>query len=137
MTSEKLIKPIADWSQTHPDILGSLLVGSYSSGKTHQNSDIDICLFTKKTEMFFSDQSWVKTFGDPKKVTTEHWGVVKTLRVFYSNHEEVEFNFADPSWASTDPIDPETFKVISKGARILYDPSGFLDRLLKSVLNQS
>lgn len=131
--ANEFIKQVTKWAEKHPDISGALLVGSFARGNAQPESDIDICLLTSKTDQFIKDDTWLQAFGVPKKIDHEDWGAVKTLRTFFTDGVEVEFNFADSSWASTNPIDSGTFKVVSDGSRILYDPSGILAKLLKQV----
>jgi hypothetical protein len=43
---------------------------------------------------------------------------------------EVEFGFAAPSWAATEPVDAGTAQVVGDGFRVLYDPVGILRALV-------
>ena len=43
---------------------------------------------------------------------------------------EVELGVAPPSWASTDPVDEGTHRVVTDNVLVLYDPKGILARLL-------
>ena len=133
MDAHNFIKKISKWVPEQSDILGVLLVGSYAHNIVKPNSDVDIMLFVSNTACRLQDKEWLKIFGKPVYVKLEDWGAVKTLRTFYEDELEVEFNMATPSWAYTDPIDQNTFRVISDGAQILYDPSGFLAKLIRIV----
>jgi hypothetical protein len=60
---------------------------------------------------------------------------VRTLRIFYREGIEIEFNFTLPDWAALPP-DPGTDKVVSDGMQILVDPAGLiksLERALRSL----
>lgn len=50
------------------------------------------------------------------------YGVIWSCHVYLKDKTEVEFSFGAPSWASTQPTDEGTFKVITDGCRVLYDP---------------
>ena len=131
--ANELIRRIESWVATQPAISGALLVGSYAHGTSCPDSDIDICLFTSRVDSFLQDREWLKAFGRLEKVEVEDWGAVKTLRTYFSDNCEVEFNFAEMTWASLNPIDPGTLQVVADGAQILYDPTGNLAELLKAV----
>lgn len=130
----KFISEVAEWAQGHAKILGALLVGSYAHGKARLDSDIDIMLFVSDIGPWLQNsEEWLKLFDKVNNVRLEDWGAVKTLRAFYENGVEVEFNFTTLDWASIDPIEPNTFRVISDGAKVLYDPQGILTNLLTAV----
>jgi hypothetical protein len=117
------------------DVLGLAIVGSYARGEQNSASDVDVCLFVESPKRFFDDQEWVDNFGrlDTKKV--ENWGVVQTLRVFYRDGFEVEFNYCDLNWAKI-PVDPNTYKVVADGMDILFDPTGALKTLQDHVFKK-
>jgi hypothetical protein len=46
---------------------------------------------------------------------------------------EIEFGFAAPSWASTEPLDAGTARVVRDGCLPLHDPSGALELLIAAV----
>jgi uncharacterized protein len=45
----------------------------------------------------------------------------------------VEFGFVPPNWASVDPADPGTARVVRDGCSPLVDPEGALARLSAAV----
>ena len=46
---------------------------------------------------------------------------------------EVELDVGTPAWASVDPVDPGTRKVVSDGMRVLHDPDGLPAGLVEAV----
>jgi predicted nucleotidyltransferase len=128
-----LIDEIVKWAQSHEDIFGVLLVGSYAQNKATLNSDIDLMFFVSSIDAWITNQDWLASFGKIKKVKLEDWGVVKTLRTFYDGDHEIEFNITTPAWASITPIEANTFRVISDGSKILHDPRGILANLVSAV----
>ena len=118
--------------KSNKDIDGASIVGSYSRGDHTESSDIDLMVFTEDSQRFIENKSWIENFGSINKTQQELWGVVNTLRVFYKNGIEVEYNFASINWASV-PVDQSTFKVVSNGFKILYDPTGKLEKLNNEV----
>jgi hypothetical protein len=63
-------------------------------------------------------------FGDITDVRSEDYGAVQSIRVHYANGLEVEFGFANLSWAETEPIDEGTAEVVADGMVILLDQHG-------------
>jgi predicted nucleotidyltransferase len=136
MNDEKIvifIKLVTEWVSNHGSFNGLLLVGSHAHGAPRPDSDIDLVLLTDDDSKWIEDHRWAEKFGKVKSTTSENWGVVRTVRVFFAQGSEVEFNFAPLSWSSVDPIDPGTFRVISDGAKILYDPNAALKQLIDAV----
>ncbi len=46
---------------------------------------------------------------------------------------EVEFGFAAPSWAATDPVDAGTARVVRDGCRPLLDAHALFDNLIAAI----
>lgn len=79
---------------------------------------------------YLEDHSWVEAFGEVESVTLESWGAVTSLRVRYAGGPEVELGVATTAWASTDPTDPGTARVVRDGLSVLADPRGVLRELV-------
>lgn len=130
---KRFTESLTRWAKNQPDISGLLLVGSYARGEAVTGSDIDLILFTSKVQSWLDRIEWLNEFGNVEKVEFEDWVGVKTQRAFFIDSFEVEFNFAYPSWASVDPIEQETYRIIAQGARVLFDPQGYLKRLIEAL----
>jgi uncharacterized protein len=121
------------------DIRGVALIGSRATWKSRAHSDIDLVLLTTDPGGFRSDLSWVGAIDWLDLATAdlrwsdEDYGVVWSRRISLGPGLEVELSFAPLSWASTAPLDAGTRRVVADGCRILYDPAGFFDRLVKAV----
>lgn len=120
------LEKIVVWGKENSDILGLCYVGSWARNTARADSDLDLVIITSNPKKYLSDRNWISKFGSIRNIKEEDWGLVKTLRVFYKNNLEVEFNIAAVKWASIDPIDPGTKKVILDGMKILYDPAKIL-----------
>jgi hypothetical protein len=46
-----------------------------------------------------------------------------------SGGPEIEFSFAERSWAATNPVDPSTSNIVRDGCRILVDKEELFARL--------
>ncbi len=132
MKYDKFIEIFLEWTRSHKKIEGSCIVGSYARGQQTPESDVDAMIFSSQRDIFFADRSWLDRFGDIERAAVEFWGRVQSLRVFYKNGLEIEFGFDTIDWANI-PIDSGTFRVVSDGMKILYDPTGKLSKLQAAV----
>ena len=128
--AERLIERIKNWFELKENIKGLLLVGSYANGKAHPNSDIDLMILVEEISGWTKNLAWLEEFGSVDHNILEDWGAAQSVRCFYKDSFEVEFSFAPKSWASIDPIDEGSKKVISNGAVILYDPFNYFKKML-------
>jgi len=124
------------WASAQPDVTGVALVGSHAHGTARPESDVDIMVLATNVEGYFQDKTWASLFGQLERVEEEHWGAVETLRAFYKNGGEAEFNFSVPDWAGI-PVDPGTHRVVSDGIKILYDPQNLLRSVQQTVLDKT
>jgi len=88
------------------DVRAVGLVGSWARGEARMASDLDLVVLTNAVSEYGSDEGWVRdALGQPATmVRTERWGRLVERRARVGSGFEVEFGFADPSWASTDPF---------------------------------
>jgi streptomycin adenylyltransferase len=120
---------LRQWAEQQKQIAGVLLVGSHARGQAREDSDVDVVLLALNLERYLEDRAWVGQFGAVARVEEEDWGRVTSLRVWYAGGLEVEFSWTEPDWASLPP-DPGTQRVVSDGARIVWDREGMLAALL-------
>lgn len=133
MTTTLLFVALTQWASVQPDVVGVALVGSYARDAATQESDVDIMVLTTNVKDYFRNKNWASQFGLVKKTEVERWGKVETLRAFYEDGRELEFNFSAPDWAGI-PVDPGTHRVVSDGMLILLDSQGILKALQQKVL---
>jgi hypothetical protein len=126
---EQFLTDLRQWAEQQEEIAGALLVGSHARGQAREDSDVDVVLLALKPERYLEDRSWVGQFGSVARVEEEDWGRVTSLRVWYAGGLEVEFSWTEPDWASLPP-DPGTQRVVSDGARIVFDRDGMVGALL-------
>ena len=131
------VRTLNQWAAQQPDIKAVVLVGSHARGTARDDSDVDVVIMTHTPQHYLQDASWLNTFGQVASVEDEDWGMVQSRRIFYSDSLEVEFSITTPQWASTDPLDEGTRRVIADGAQIVYDPDGILAALIQAVLRHS
>jgi predicted nucleotidyltransferase len=127
---EPFLRHFREWAETQTEITGVLLVGSHARGQARAGSDVDLVILARAPGRYLQERSFVEQFGAVARTEEEDWGRLISLRVWYADGGEVEFGLTDPGWAAL-PVDPGTREVVSDGARIILDPEGELDRLVR------
>lgn len=122
----------SQWVNAQPSIEAAALVGSYARDDAKEESDVDLIILTNESAHYIDNPSWASTFGEVTECRVENWGRAKSLRVFSRDDLEVEYSFALLDWADI-PVDPGTYRVVSNGMKILFDPRGILKRLEEAV----
>ena len=130
MEVTEFIAAVTDRAAQRHDISGLALVGSWARGSAPGTSDVDLVILCQQPAELLRDEDWIRQFGDIVSSRKEQYGVVTSIRVFYTSGIEAEFAIATESWAAI-PLDPGTRRVISDGMQVLHDP----DRLLEDALN--
>jgi predicted nucleotidyltransferase len=107
------------------------LAGSHARGVATPFSDLDIVILSDDPARYLRDSSWASEFGIVEREQLEHYGQVRSLRVWYGSGLEIEFGFTTPDWAD-EPLDPGTKKVIDDGLVVLWEREPLLAPLLKA-----
>ena len=128
MKIDRLLAQIKEWAEAQRDITGVLLVGSHARGTGRADSDVDLVILTIQPEAYLESISFAERFGSISASQKEDWGRVTSVRVWYEGGPEVEFGFTRPDWAAP-PLDAGTRRVLSDGARVVFDREGWLGRL--------
>ena len=123
--TDQFLSAVVQWASAQLDIVAVALVGSYARGTAGPASDVDLVILTSCPQRYLRFTDWAATFGPIATQTTEDWGKVTSLRVWYEKGKEVEFGITTPEWVAH-PIDEGTRKVISDGIRILFDRHEYL-----------
>jgi len=66
-------------------------------------------------------------------IRTQEWGPLTERRIRVASGLEIEFGFAPPGWAGTDPVDPGTAGVVSDGCTPILDHGELLRKLVEAV----
>jgi uncharacterized protein len=134
-----ILEEVAQWASSRADIAAVALVGSWARGTARIDSDIDLMILTDSLRLFRQDEKWVNEIrwadmnAEIADWKDEDYGVVWSRHVCLNDKTEIEFSFGSLSWASVEPVDAGTFRVISDGCRILYDPEGLFRELIATV----
>ncbi len=120
---------VTQWAGEEEGILAVGLVGSYARGTAKPTSDIDLVLLARQPQVFLSDTGWLARFGAVERFQVEDYGMLTSLRAWFSDGKEVEFGFSGPAWAAL-PLDAGTRRVVTDGLRVLFEREPLLSRLV-------
>jgi predicted nucleotidyltransferase len=120
---------VAQWASARTDIRGVALAGSHARGQARIDSDIDLVLLVDDPEKYLRHPEWAEQFGGVANQRVEYYGMVTSLRVWYSDGREVEYGITTPRWAA-EPLDEGTRRVIRDGMRVLFERGTILSRYL-------
>ncbi len=132
MKIEGLLRATTEWARADSRVTGLVLVGSHARGAATVDSDVDLVLLCRSPQDLICDTAWVGVFGSVVSTRHEDYGRLTSVRVRYADGQEVEFGVTDAEWASV-PLESGTLRVLTGGARLLYDGTGFLAQALGSL----
>jgi len=66
-------------------------------------------------------------------VRTREWGPLMQRRIRLAAGLEIEFGFTPRHWAESDPVDPETARVVLGGCPPILDRGGLPKKLIEAV----
>jgi len=121
---------LREWAEGRPDVVAVVLVGSWARGDARMASDVDVVLLTEDQKPYLEGYAWLHELGGVGLVRTRRWGPLTERRFALSSGLEVEMGVAPASWASANPVDGGTRRVVADGAAVVHDPKGLLARLV-------
>ena len=124
---------LADWAGRREDVQAIAIVGSWARGTARPDSDVDVVIITIDPDRYVSTDDWAAVLGITGPLESKRWGVLTERRGHAASGLEIEFGITAPSWATTDPIDDGTLRVVMDGMRVVYDPEGILERLIRAA----
>jgi hypothetical protein len=139
---ESVLSIVQTWIARRDDVVAAALVGSWAKGSQRPDSDIDLMLLASNPMEFRASTQWPRNIDwRMADLQIRYWddigyGAAWSRHVHLDPPLEIEFTFASPAWASIDPIDAGTLRVISDGCRIMWDPAGLLAKLRAAVASQ-
>ncbi|MEU4874202.1 nucleotidyltransferase domain-containing protein [Streptomyces sp. NPDC021608] len=123
---------VTRWAAGRGDVAGLLLVGSCARGVPRSDSDVDLLLLSRAPDAYAAEDGWLRELSLGEVVRVRAWGPVTEWRQVTASGLEVELCVGSTSWARTDPVDGGTRRVVTDGARPLYDPAGMLATLIRA-----
>jgi predicted nucleotidyltransferase len=133
VTTEKVdqfLYEVTQWVSAQADMQALALVGSYARNAATEASDVDLVLITHTPHQYVDNTAWVQRFGTVEKQQVEDYGLLISIRVWYSDGREIEYGITDERWAAV-PLDAGTQQVIAGGMRILFERGAILSRHLR------
>lgn len=119
---------IKEIDQHTSDIECILVVGSVARGTNTIGSDLDIMIITTNKSFLVQDKSFIEYFGIVINSKIEYYRACTSIRVWYQDENEIEFEIVDPSWISL-PLDSGTRKVLTEGYKIIIDKKHYCQNL--------
>jgi len=129
---ERICRAVADWASSRPDVCAVALVGSWARGAATTASDLDLVILSDAPLLLTQRERWWEFLGDAEVIRTQAWGIAVEHRLRLPSGFEVEFTIAPRKWTDV-PLDPGTRRVLSDGARFLFDPERLLERAIASL----
>ncbi|GAB7102850.1 hypothetical protein JCM4814A_11640 [Streptomyces phaeofaciens JCM 4814] len=128
----EVVERVTRWAANRSDVVGLLLVGSCARGTAGPDSDVDLVLLTTEPSGYGEDGARVRELRLGEVIRVQAWGPVTEWRHATAGGLEVELGVTSTAWARTDPVDAGTRRVVTDGARPLYDPAGLLTALIRA-----
>jgi predicted nucleotidyltransferase len=134
-----ILEEVTQWASHRTDIAAAALVGSWARGAARVDSDIDLMFLAANPASFRQDEKWINEIqwevvdAEIDSWKDQDYGVIWSRHVYLNKETKIEFGFGFPAWASVNPVDAGTFRVVSDGCRILYDPANLLSKLIDKV----
>jgi predicted nucleotidyltransferase len=126
-TVNQFLSDVTEWASNQPDIQTLALIGSYARNAATETSDVDLVLIVTDPNRYLQDTSWVQQFGTVKEQQTENYGLLISIRVWYTDGREVEYGITDERWSAI-PLDEGTRRVIADEMRVLFERGNVLSR---------
>jgi uncharacterized protein len=136
LQARDIIGVTTEWAVKRTDIVALGLAGSWARNAAHEESDIDLILLAFDPDSFRANRSWVYEINWSsiglaiREFDDSSYGAAWSRRIITIPQTEIEMTFGGLDWASVDPIDGGTKRVVIDGFRVLADKSGLLELLV-------
>lgn len=123
---ERLAAALRVWGADVADVRAIAVVGSFARGAPRPGSDLDLVLLCERPGRFGPWLADVPPLAPARFLYCRAWGPVMELRLRRRSGLHLDVGIAPLTWATVDPLDLGTARVLSDGVRVVHDP----DRLL-------
>jgi predicted nucleotidyltransferase len=132
---ETLLDRVGSWLGDREDVVAIGLLGSWARGSPTRRSDVDLVVITREPATYITNETWIAGLPGARLIQTQQWGPIFTeRRLVLPSGLEIDVGITDPRWASTNPVDEGTARVIGGGGLCaLYDPNRVLAALASAV----
>ena len=131
--TEALLDRVGEWARLQPDLVGVVLVGSRARGTARPDSDVDLVFLSREPDRYLQRDDWASELGAAAIQGSARRGALVEQRLLMISGAELDVGIGSPDWASVEPIDAGTARVLREGSRIVYDPEGVLARVTEAV----
>ena len=124
-----VLNTVTRWVVRREDVKAVGLVGSWARNEARDDSDVDLTILTDTPDAYRAED-WLREIGlEIDSWKDADYGPLWSRHVTLVDGLEVEFGFSTPAWASLEPIDPGTRRVVVDGCHVLFDPERLLNKL--------
>ena len=110
------------WGRDVADVRAIAVVGSVAFDAARQGSDLDLVLLCEQPGRFGPWLAEVPPLAPARYLLGRSWGPVTELRLRRRSGLHLDVGVAPLSWATVDPLDHGTARVLRDGVRIVHDP---------------
>ncbi|MER5201011.1 nucleotidyltransferase domain-containing protein [Streptomyces sp. NPDC002755] len=128
----RVVDRVTRWAGNRSDVVGLLLVGAVAREAAGPDSDVHLVVLSTVPARYTEDDGWAGELGLGEVVRVGERGPVTEWRYATASGLAVEVGVGSAHWARTDPVDAGTRRVVTGGARPLYDPAGILGALIRA-----
>ena len=130
---DTLLSQVVSWASKQDSILGVSLVGSYARNTARPDSDVDLVILSDKPTELLAKTEWISKFGEIVSSRHGDYGLVQSKHILYKSNLKVEYGITTLEWTNTKPVDSGTYKVVTDGMQILYDPENAFKHLQDAI----
>ena len=129
----EILATVSAWAQGRADIEAVALVGSWARRAARPDSDVDLIFLTIDPFLYIERDDWADAFGIKRFVGTVQWGRLTERRAITASGLEIEFGITSAEWASVNPVDEGTLRVVTDGMTVVYDRAGRMTALSQVI----
>ena len=121
------------WATEVADIRAIAVVGSYARGACRPGSDLDLVLLCERPDRFGPWLAEVPPLAPARFLHRRAWGPMTELRLRRRSGLHLDVGVAPLTWATVEPLDLGTARVLRDGVRIVHDPDRLLAEAAKAA----
>lgn len=129
----RVLETVTRWAARREDVGAVGLVGSWARGAARADSDVDLVILVDVPNAYRADGWLEETKLEIRGWRDADYGPLWSRHAQLSDGLEVEFGFSVREWASREPVDAGTRRVVGDGCHVLFDPERLLNKLKDAV----
>lgn len=134
-----ILSQVVKWAENRADIIGVALVGSWAREAARADSDIDLMFLSTNATGYRDNKAWMQSIHwegmgcQLRDWKDQDYGLVWSRHVYLDDGTEIEFSFSSPHWASSEPVEQGTLRVVQDGCKVLSDPASLFANLIAKI----